>query len=168
VRGKPDPDQIIRELGSRKDALVCAPHEKAHFETENSLFQFEYLQKIVKERDSRLVRELDVVELQRIAIERIYPCGGDYRKYNFTMEITGSGHTPPPATHLRSLVIEMVDWCNDAARPALYRAAYALWRFNWLHPFPGGNGRSARALCYLVIAFDLGRIPPGESSSWSA
>jgi Fic family protein len=46
--------------------------------------------------------------------------------------------------------------------PAVDRAAYALWRFNWIHPFRGGNGRSARALCYLVICIDMGLVPPGQ------
>src|SRR5205807_608689 len=29
--------------------------------------------------------------------------------------------------------------------------AYALWRLNWIHPFVEGNGRTARAACYLLM-----------------
>src|SRR5262245_36348272 len=46
--------------------------------------------------------------------------------------------------------------------PAIDRAAYAIWRTNWIHPFPGGNGRTARALGYLVLCMDLGSVPGGE------
>lgn len=57
----------------------------------------------------------------------------------------------------------MVDKLNvdRETTSALDRAAYALWRFNWIHPFAGGNGRSARALSYLVICVDMGLVPPG-------
>ncbi len=31
----------------------------------------------------------------------------------------------------------------------------------WIHPFAGGNGRTARALSYLVLCLDLRGVPPG-------
>ena len=35
-----------------------------------------------------------------------------------------------------------------------------MWRVNWIHPFFGGNGRTARAVSYLVLCARLGfRIP---------
>jgi Fic family protein len=33
---------------------------------------------------------------------------------------------------------------------------------NWIHPFNGGNGRTARALAYLILCLDLGIVPPGR------
>jgi Fic family protein len=45
--------------------------------------------------------------------------------------------------------------------PALERAAYALWRLNWVHPFRGGNGRTSRCLAYLILCMDLGLMLPG-------
>jgi Fic family protein len=161
---KPTPEDVIREFGSRRDALRCAPEDKAALEAQNSAVQHEYIQDCVQKRDSRQVRENDVIELQRIAIEGIYPCGGGYRTSNFDMVISGSRHQPPAAAQLHGYVLDMLEWCNDAKRLGSVRVAYCLWRFNWLHPFPGGNGRSARALCYLVLAFDLGVLPPGIPS----
>jgi Fic family protein len=55
----------------------------------------------------------------------------------------------------------MLDWINDRRRPALERAAYALWRLNWTHPFRGGNGRTSRCIAYLILCMDLGLMMPG-------
>lgn len=44
------------------------------------------------------------------------------------------------------------------------RSAYALWRLNWIHPFSGGNGRTARAISYLIVCMDLGAMLPGVPS----
>jgi Fic family protein len=53
---------------------------------------------------------------------------------------------------------------NDSSQSPLIRAAYARWRFNWIHPFAGGNGRTSRALAYLVVCIDFGRCVPGSPS----
>lgn len=40
--------------------------------------------------------------------------------------------------------------------------AYVLWRLNWIHPFIEGNGRTARAACYLLICLRQRRLLPGK------
>ena len=39
-----------------------------------------------------------------------------------------------------------------------------MWRVNWIHPFFGGNGRTARALAYLVLCARLGFPLPGTKT----
>jgi len=39
-----------------------------------------------------------------------------------------------------------------------------MWRVNWIHPFFGGNGRTARALAYLVLCARLGFVLPGTNT----
>ena len=41
-------------------------------------------------------------------------------------------------------------------------AAFALWRLCWIHPFEDGNGRTARAVAYLIISLKLGGWLPGR------
>ena len=41
--------------------------------------------------------------------------------------------------------------------------AYALWRLNWIHPFIEGNGRTARAACYLLMCVRQGTLLPGTT-----
>ena len=44
----------------------------------------------------------------------------------------------------------------EAAELPLADAAYALWRLSWIHPFAEGNGRTARAVCLLIICLKHG------------
>ncbi len=47
-------------------------------------------------------------------------------------------------------------------RSPIHLAACLLWRVNWIHPFSDGNGRTARALGYAVLAIRLGYLLPGS------
>lgn len=142
-------------------ALLCAPQEKAPREAANAVAQLEYLAHLVQDHGAREVRESHVRALQALAVEGIYPCGGRYRDAKFGITISQSAHRPPEASRVASLIQEMLEWCNDPAHEALERAAFALWRFKWIHPFAGGNGRTARALSYLILCMGLGRMLPG-------
>jgi Fic family protein len=55
------------------------------------------------------------------------------------------------------------NWVNRerGQRTAVARAAYALWRLNWIHPFAGGNGRMSRAVAYLIVCMEAGAMLPG-------
>jgi Fic family protein len=148
-------------------ALLCSPAQKAELEAANGVTQIDYLTSLVIERGQRDLRESHIKELQRIAIDGIYPCGGTYRDARDHISITGSEHTPPEAAFVESYVREMVDELNrsrDNGTAALDRAAYALWRLNWIHPFRGGNGRTSRAIAYLILCMDLEIMMPGTPS----
>lgn len=146
------------------DPLLCSPEEKAELEARNGVDQLDYLSYLMNERHIEHVREPHVLELHQLAIQQIYPCGGKYRDARHQVFIEGSGHTVPEPARVPSLIIELVERINDMRVPALERAAYALWRFNWIHPFNGGNGRTARALTYLILCMDMSTMPPGHPS----
>jgi Fic family protein len=65
---------------------------------------------------------------------------------------------------IAALVRDAVNFVNveRGLRSSLERAAYVLWRFNWIHPFAGGNGRTSRALAYFIVCVDNGAMLPGE------
>jgi Fic family protein len=44
---------------------------------------------------------------------------------------------------------------------AAHLAAYVLWKMNWIHPFADGNGRTARAVSYVVLSIKLDGLLPG-------
>ncbi len=46
----------------------------------------------------------------------------------------------------------------------VHLAAYLMWRINWIHPFFGGNGRTARAVSYLILCARLGFRLPGTKT----
>lgn len=45
---------------------------------------------------------------------------------------------------------------SNWARSPLHLSSYMMWRVNWIHPFNGGNGRTSRAISYLVLCARLG------------
>ena len=59
---------------------------------------------------------------------------------------------------------EMCDWVNDrrAAASPLTLCSYVMWRLNWIHPFDDGNGRTSRAVAYLVLCAAAGHRFPGR------
>ena len=44
---------------------------------------------------------------------------------------------------------------------AVRLCAYVLWKLNWIHPFSDGNGRTARAVAYVVLSIKLDSLLPG-------
>jgi Fic family protein len=143
--------------------LLCAPADKPQLEARNGVRQLDYISYLVTERRVEDIRESFVLDFHRIAVEDIYPCGGQYRDALRRVTISGSNHQVPHESLVPGFVRDLVDRLNvdrQSVSP-LDRAAYALWRFNWIHPFAGGNGRSARALSYLVLCLDMGLVPPG-------
>ena len=82
------------------------------------------------------------------------------------VRIQGSEHVVPEQWRVPSLVRDMVEWNNaeQQTKPPLERAAWVLWRFNWIHPFAGGNGRTARALSYLIVCMGNRATLPGVPS----
>jgi Fic family protein len=53
---------------------------------------------------------------------------------------------------------------GNFGKSALHLAAYLMWRHNWIHPFAGGNGRTSRAISYLVLNVRLGFVLPGHNT----
>ena len=146
--------------------LLCDPAEKAALEARNGVNQLEYITQLVEAGATR-VGESHVLQLHMLAIEDIYGCGGRYRDARMTVKITNSPHTVPEAAFVPTHVRDALDWINEGLSrkiSALERAAYALWRLNWIHPFAGGNGRTSRALAYLILCMDRGYMLPGVPS----
>jgi hypothetical protein len=50
---------------------------------------------------------------------------------------------------------------GNRASNAVHLAAFILWKMNWIHPFADGNGRTARAVSYVVLSIKLDSILPG-------
>jgi len=64
-----------------------------------------------------------------------------------------------------SEVETLCDYVNENwQKPAIHLAAFVLWKLNWIHPFTDGNGRTSRALSYLVLCVRLGVHLPGTNA----
>jgi Fic family protein len=139
--------------------LLCDPTDKARLEGANGLEQIEYVSEVVQSGAKEL-RESHHLQLHRLAVQGIYRCAGSFRK----VPVTVGPYKPPEAWRVQLLSAEAIDWINSNQnqRSTLERAAYALWRFNWIHPFAGGNGRTSRAVAYLIICMRDGVLLPGK------
>jgi Fic family protein len=145
------------------DPLLCPAELKAEMEARNALLQLDYIAYVVNEERASVLREMHVLELHRLAISEIYACAGTYRDIVRRITMEGSLHVPPEPWQVRALLLEMLGKAEQIPS-VLRRAAYVLWRFNWIHPFSGGNGRTARALAYLVVCMEHGAALPGVPS----
>jgi len=143
--------------------LLCDAADKAEREAQNSVEQIEYIRYWVNDLGAVELREAHVTELQSLAVKGIYPCGARYRSATQDVRISNSNHILPEPARVRGLVVDTISLLNSkrGSWSKVRRAAYALWRFNWIHPFAGGNGRMSRALAYMIVCMDRGAMLPG-------
>lgn len=93
----------------------------------------------------RLVHD-DILRLHAIIAGQVMDQGkaGRYR----TMRVTVGKYAPPPPADVSGLMFELLEWWNKDA-PALspvLSSAILHYRFEAIHPFADGNGRTGRVL----------------------
>ena len=147
-----------------KGVVYRNEEEKVRLESRNGIIQAESVlyQASNWTRESRLTPDV-VLKLQELAINQIYRCAGYFRDGDVRIE--GVKHQPPPAKEVTGLVQQMCDYVQDNWNETpVHLASYLVWRVNWIHPFFGGNGRTARAVSYLVLCAKLGFALPGTKT----
>jgi Fic family protein len=144
--------------------------EKVRLEARNGAIQADYVFYTAGAwvPGTRIQPEI-LLKLQELAINQLYRCAGHLRDEEvFVSDSRGEKlHKPPRHEEVRVLVGQMCDYINDnwEDRSAIHLAAYALWRVNWIHPFLGGNGRTARAFSYLVLCLRLRFTLPADEKT---
>lgn len=119
--------------------------EKLQLESRSGIIQFEFVIDTIENWGARRFTPELLLETQRVAVNQIYRCAGHFRDGPVTLE--GAVHKPPPHDEVPTLVDEMCAHVNDKwAAPPVHLASYLMWRMNWIHPFFGGNGRTARSI----------------------
>jgi Fic family protein len=160
-----DSDGGSRHSEAASAFLISDPDERARREAENGLRQFDsvigLVQRYLTERWRFALRVSTILGLHRDGLLGVHALAGNFRPS--TVEIKGSRHTPPDAWQVPLLVEELCDYVNDNwdTSTPLHLAAYVMWRLNWIHPFADGNGRTARAVSYLVLCMKMGGRIPG-------
>ena len=145
--------------------LIDDPDALAAREAANAVEQFDrvldLIDQHVRGRPFRL-RPSTILSLHAIALHGVHRMAGTYR--NAPVQIAGSRHQPPREHRVPALVEEMCDWLDENWRSAsaIRLCAYAMWRLNWIHPFADGNGRTSRAVAYLILCTRAGDRLPGR------
>lgn len=157
-----------RHSRAQSPELITDPDERAEREALNGLRQFDQTFELIDSwlrsgRPFRL-RVSVILQLHRVALDGISAFAGLPRPAG--VEIAGSEHEPVGAHLVPELLEDLCDYVNDnwEAKSAVHLAAYVMWRLNWIHPFDDGNGRTARALSYLVLCVRTGAHLPGVNT----
>lgn len=145
--------------------IVVDPAERAKLEARNALEQFDAVISLVEQFTETghppfRLRSSTILSLQRVALKGLSAYAGVFRPAG--IDIGGSKHKPVDAHLVPARVEEMCDYVIDNwTKPPIHLTAYVLWRLNWIHPFTDGNGRTARAVAYMVLCIRLGYRLPG-------
>jgi Fic family protein len=155
---------IQRDSKPASHQLYDGQEQKAALEARNGLLQFDEVLRLIDQAQVGFkLRPSTLQRLQRLAVQDIYTCAGNYR--TGPVCINGTTHQPPPAHEVSEHVEEMCEHVNAHwDNSALHLSAYVMWRLNWIHPFSGGNGRTSRAASYLVMCAKLGYRIPGTNT----
>ncbi|NML11445.1 Fic family protein [Sphingobium sp. AR-3-1] len=114
---------------------------------------------------SRFVFSEDLVKrLHSVAMHKLLSTPGEYRQE--PVHITNCPHVPPAWFEVPGHMAGMCEYVNvnwDKA-DLIHLAAYVLWRLNWIHPFPNGNGRTSRSTAYAILQIKYGGLLPSKNS----
>lgn len=145
--------------------LISDPDQVARKEAENGLRQFALALDIIRssvkepERPFKL-RVGPILQLHQAALEGVHRLAGTFR--NSQVKIYGSSHRPPEAAFVADEMQSLCEYVNENwSKSAVHLASYVLWKMNWIHPFADGNGRTARAVSYIVLSVKLDSLLPG-------
>jgi Fic family protein len=160
-------DSSDRHSEALEVELIADPDLKAQQEAKNGLRQFDTAIEQIEfwlqpERPFKL-RPSAILNLNRIALDGLSRYAGVYRPGGIA--IRGSKHNPPGSHLVPELVEQLCEYVNENwARSPIHLASYVLWKLNWIHPFVDGNGRTTRAVSFVVLCIRLGYRVPGSNT----
>lgn len=141
IEGNPLTLEQVRALEEGRE--LVASDQRSQREVLN---YFAGLRFIEKNAHRKKITHEDLFELHRLLADTVMDQGqaGAYR----TIQVRVGRHCPPMAADVSPLMFELLDWWNKASTrlsPVL-SSAILHYRFEDIHPFADGNGRTGRAL----------------------
>jgi Fic family protein len=157
-----------RHTKAEDTAVLTDPLEIAQREASNAVRQFDMvldmIDEVARQGQPFTLRTTRILQLHEAALSGLSSRAGAFRQVSVT--IGHSKHLPPAETLVGNLMDGMCGWVNDnwKSKTSLELCAYVMWRLNWIHPFSDGNGRTSRAVAYLVLCAKLGDRLPGRKT----
>jgi Fic family protein len=130
---------------------------------------FAGLRYIEKNAQKRFIEHEDVLELHRILAAKVMD-QGDAGRYR-TVSVRVGKYIAPSAKDVSGFMFELLEWWNKKASelsPVL-SSAILHYRFEAIHPFADGNGRTGRALALWELyrrGFDTHHIFSVDEYYW--
>ena len=156
----------LEEVRALEEGTTVAAPARARREVLNYFAALRHVEKQAKKK--RLTHE-DILRLHAIIASEVMDQGeaGRYR----TMRVRVGRYLPPPPAEVSGLMFELLEWWNKEApglSPVL-SAAIVHYRFEAIHPFGDGNGRTGRALALWELyrrGFDSHHIFAVDEFYW--
>ncbi len=141
IEGNPLTLEQVRALEEGRELL--ASDERSQREVLNYFAGLRYIE---KNATRKKITHEHLFKLHRLLADSVMDQGqaGVYR----SIQVKVGKHVPPAAADVSPLMFELLEWWNtDSARlsPVL-SSAILHYRFEEIHPFADGNGRTGRAL----------------------
>ncbi|MGA2229709.1 MAG: Fic family protein [Tepidisphaeraceae bacterium] len=164
IEGNPLTMEQVRALEEGKE--ISTSSARAQREVLN---YFAGLRHVEKHAGKKALRHQDIFSLHRILAGAVMDQGeaGKYR----SIAVRVGSYSPPPADAVSGLMFELLEWWNTRAvelSPVL-SSAILHHRFEAIHPFADGNGRTGRALALWELyrrGFDTHHIFAVDEYYW--
>ena len=164
IEGNPLTLEQVRALEEGRE--LSASNARSKREVINYFAGLRYVEKNAAKKK---IGHMDILELHRILAGEVMDQGvaGKYRM----IAVRVGPYRPPPPDAVSGLMFELLEWWNTAAKklsPVL-SSAMLHYRFEAIHPFADGNGRTGRALALWELyrrGFDMHHIFSVDEYYW--
>jgi len=141
IEGNPLTLEEVRAVEEGREIAVADPRHRREV-----VNYFAALRHIERRAGKKSVTHEDVFRLHKIIASGVMKQGeaGRYR----SMRVRVGQYVPPPPEQVSGLMFEFLEWWNKASRTVSPVLSFAIvhYRFEAIHPFADGNGRTGRAL----------------------
>lgn len=164
IEGNPLTLEQVRAI--EEGRTLVAAGERSQREVLNYFAGLRYIE---KNAAKKTIRHEDVFSLHRILADDVMD-QGDAGRYR-TIAVRVGDYFPPAAAEVSGLMMELLDWWNKPSKdlsPVL-SSAILHHRFESIHPFADGNGRTGRALALWELyrrGFDTHHIFSVDEFYW--
>lgn len=164
IEGNPLTLEQVRALEEGRELAAADPRSSREV-----LNYFAGLRYVEKHARKKSIRHDDIFKLHRLLADTVMDQGeaGRYR----TIQVRVGRHFPPAAVDVSGLMFELLEWWNRESTklsPVL-SSAILHYRFEFIHPFADGNGRTGRGLALWELyrrGFDSHHIFSVDEYYW--
>ena len=164
IEGNPLTLEQVRALEEGRE--LVASDQRSQREVLNYFAGLRYIE---KNANKKRIRHNEVFQLHRLLADEVMDQGqaGRYR----TVAVRVGDYVPPPPSDVSGLMLELLEWWgNESSQlsPVL-SSAILHYRFEAIHPFADGNGRTGRALSLWELyrrGFDTHHIFSVDEYYW--
>jgi Fic family protein len=164
IEGNPLTLEQVRAVEEGRDLPAVALRAKREV-----INYFAALRFVEKNAAKNPLAHADILALHRIIAAEVMDQGtaGRYR----TIHVRVGRYTPPPPEDISGLTFELLTWWNQQSTKLspILSSAIIHYRFEAIHPFADGNGRTGRALALWELyrrGFDTHHIFSVDEFYW--